>query len=80
MVLAQQWVTVAPWIRKLAPLMHREKLRNYAPTLAAWGTAGGILALYLLEPTPIARTDIFSQLPVVGGYWAKKLEAREQKD
>ncbi|KAJ3174773.1 hypothetical protein HDU87_006889 [Geranomyces variabilis] len=54
--------------------------RSSAPTLAAWGTAGGILALYLLEPTPIARTDIFSQLPVVGGYWAKKLEAREQKD
>ncbi|TPX71874.1 hypothetical protein SpCBS45565_g00805 [Spizellomyces sp. 'palustris'] len=80
MVFAQQWTTVAPWVRKIAPLVHPEKIRNYAPVIATWGAAAGITVLFFLEPTPIARTDIFQNIPVVGGFWKHKLEAREQKD
>ncbi|KAI8913142.1 hypothetical protein DFJ77DRAFT_466947 [Powellomyces hirtus] len=79
-MLAQQWTAVAPWMRRFASLAHREKLVNYAPVLATWGTAGGIAALFLLEPTPIAQEDIFQNIPVVGSFWAKKIAAREQKD
>ncbi|KAI8825650.1 uncharacterized protein EV422DRAFT_135304 [Fimicolochytrium jonesii] len=50
------------------------------PTLAAWGAFGGIAALYFLEPTPLARTDIFQNIPVVGEYWKEKLEAAQKKD
>ncbi|KAI9099438.1 hypothetical protein DFS34DRAFT_649157 [Phlyctochytrium arcticum] len=55
-------------------------VRNYGPILATWGAAGGVVALFLLEPTPIARSDIFSQIPVVGAFWQRKLDARLQKD
>ncbi|KAI9009841.1 hypothetical protein BC832DRAFT_389721 [Gaertneriomyces semiglobifer] len=57
-----------------------QMIRGYLPSLISWGAAGGIAALFLLEPTPIARQDIFQNLPVVGGFWKQKLIAREQKD
>ncbi|KAJ3022532.1 hypothetical protein HKX48_005949 [Thoreauomyces humboldtii] len=79
-MLAQQWVAVAPWVRTFASMAHREKLFNYGPVLATWGTAAGIAALFLLEPAPIAQADIFAQLPVVGKHWQAKLDAREFKE
>lgn len=48
--------------------------------MAVWGAALGGFALVILEVTPLARKDIFSQLPLVGGFWAKKLEERERAD
>ncbi|TPX37963.1 hypothetical protein SmJEL517_g00271 [Synchytrium microbalum] len=79
-MLAQAWTTRPPWLFQMAPLFNRQKLRNMAPTLAAWGAFAGITALLFLEPTPLARTDIFSKIPVAGAYWKNKLAAAEQKD
>ncbi|KAJ3295125.1 hypothetical protein HDU76_006888, partial [Blyttiomyces sp. JEL0837] len=46
-------------------------------SLATWGVALGVTALFVLEPTPIARRDILQNIPVIGGYWKNKLEAAE---
>jgi Ubiquinol-cytochrome-c reductase complex subunit (QCR10) len=40
----------------------------------------GGFALFLLEVTPLARKDIYSQLPLVGGFWERKLEQSQRQD
>ncbi|KAI9354119.1 hypothetical protein DFJ73DRAFT_827976 [Zopfochytrium polystomum] len=79
-MLNNTFVTVAPWIRTLSPLRHPRKLRTFVNGLAPWGVSLGLIALFFLEPTPIARRDIFQNIPVVGGFWRQKLEDRERKD
>ncbi|TPX39312.1 hypothetical protein SeMB42_g04873 [Synchytrium endobioticum] len=79
-MLAQPWSTQPPWMRRMAPCFNRTKVKNVAPTLIAWGACAGIAALMLLEPTPLARKDVFSNIPLLGRFWQKKLEAAEQKD
>jgi hypothetical protein len=76
-MLSQQWVTVAPWLR---PGLNMERLRNKVPTLLFWGLTGGVVALSFFEPTTLARRDIFSKLPLVGGFWKRKMEERERVD
>ncbi|KAI9016170.1 hypothetical protein DFJ74DRAFT_679673 [Hyaloraphidium curvatum] len=56
------------------------KIKNWAPSLIGWAGVVGFAALWILEATPIARRDVFSQLPIIGGYWQKKLEDAEKKD
>ena len=51
-----------------------------APTLLTWGAFAGITVLFLFEPVPIARRDIFSQFPIVGKYWQDKLDKAAQVD
>ncbi|KAI8929605.1 hypothetical protein BC831DRAFT_509115 [Entophlyctis helioformis] len=80
MAINQAFVTVAPWIRYVRPAFHRQKFGNYVRSLATWGVFGGVAALYFLEPTPLARRDIFVNLPVVGSFWQKKLDAAQQAD
>ncbi|KAL2911713.1 hypothetical protein HK105_208814 [Polyrhizophydium stewartii] len=64
-----------------APLIPRT-LINYplSRSLVTWGVFAGVTALYLLEPTGLARRDIFVKLPIVGGFWQKRLDALERKD
>ncbi|KXS19631.1 hypothetical protein M427DRAFT_29046 [Gonapodya prolifera JEL478] len=61
-------------------LVNGATLKNWAPTLAVWGGVLGFAALWLLEPVPTARVDIYQNLPVVGGYWKAKLDQAAQKD
>lgn len=76
------WPRTPQWLHKFNYTINRNFVRNYAVTLGIWGTFGVTTLLYLLEPTPIARRDIFANLPVVGGYWASKLpvEHKESED
>ncbi|KAJ3045193.1 hypothetical protein HDV00_011063 [Rhizophlyctis rosea] len=66
--------------RLIAKWARPKSVVNYANSLATWGVMAGAAALFFLEPTPIARTDIFVKIPVVGGWWQKKLDAAAQKD
>ncbi|KAI8613030.1 hypothetical protein BC830DRAFT_1134212 [Chytriomyces sp. MP71] len=58
-----QFVAVAPWLRSLAPLRNRSKALSGVQSLATWGAAVGIAALWLIEPTPIARRDVLQVGP-----------------
>ncbi|KAJ3113170.1 hypothetical protein HDU96_003704 [Phlyctochytrium bullatum] len=69
-----------PWIRSLAPLGHPQKVRSSVVSLGIWGATLLLTAGYFLEPTPIARRDIFQNIPIIGAYWKEKLEARERVD
>ena len=78
-MLSQQWVTVAPWLRPVL-LMNVERIKNKAPSLMFWGLTVGVVAASFFEPTTLARRDIFSKLPLVGGFWKRKMEERERVD
>ncbi|KAJ3003938.1 UNVERIFIED_CONTAM: hypothetical protein HDU68_005424, partial [Siphonaria sp. JEL0065] len=73
-MLNNQYVAVAPWLRTLAPLRNRAKALSGAQSLMTWGAGVGLAAIWLIEPTPIARCDVLQNLPVVGFYWKNKLE------
>ncbi|KAH6568215.1 hypothetical protein BASA50_010567 [Batrachochytrium salamandrivorans] len=79
-MLLNSMVTVAPWIRTFRPAFHRQKVTNFVGSLATWGTFGGIAVLFFIEPTSLARRDIFVNIPLVGNFWQKKLDAMEIKD
>ncbi|EGF84469.1 hypothetical protein BATDEDRAFT_85225 [Batrachochytrium dendrobatidis JAM81] len=79
-MLLNSFVTVAPWIRTLRPALHPKRIANYSTSIATWGAFAGIAALFFIEPTSLARRDIFTNIPVVGGFWQKKLDAMELKD
>ncbi|KAJ3051958.1 hypothetical protein HK097_007047 [Rhizophlyctis rosea] len=68
----------------IAPIARRAvqstAVKTTAPALAIWGAFAGTAALFFLEPTPIARNDVFKNLPLIGGWWQKKLDAAAQKD
>jgi hypothetical protein len=40
----------------------------------------GCIALLILEPTPLMRRDVLQHVPILGGYWAKKLEDAARMD
>ena len=80
MVLAQQWVTVAPWVRVVQRATTRSRLRSYAGNIAIWGCVAGVVAVSFFEPTSLLRNDLLVHLPVVGGYWRKKMEERLRVD
>ncbi|KAJ3417564.1 Dicer-like protein 1 [Chytridiales sp. JEL 0842] len=69
-----------PWLRSLKSATKASTLKNSAVSLATWGVVAGATALFFLEPTPIARSDILQHIPVAGAYWKEKLEARERAD
>lgn len=73
-MLNQRWVQVAPWIRDLTRLTQRKRLIHAVPNLAVWGAGFGVIALLIIEPTPLARRDILSKIPYFGAYWKNKLE------
>nr|KAJ3420597.1 hypothetical protein HK105_005487 [Polyrhizophydium stewartii] len=58
----------------------RQPAVAFSRSLVTWGVFAGVTALYLLEPTGLARRDIFVKLPIVGGFWQKRLDALERKD
>ena len=61
--------------------LETSKMNNAsAPTFATWGAMGGLVALFLLEPSTLVRSDILQHIPVAGGFWKAKLEAAERKD
>ncbi|KAJ3258985.1 hypothetical protein HK103_003126 [Boothiomyces macroporosus] len=80
MVLAQKWLTTAPWIRSTLSVSHPQKIKASIPSYAGWGAAVGILALFFVEVTPLFRREVFAKIPVVGGFWQKKLEDRARAD
>jgi Ni/Fe-hydrogenase subunit HybB-like protein len=79
-MLSQNWITTAPYLRPLAHFTHKTRLRAYGPSLVGWGVTIGIVAVNFLEVTPILRRDVLQHIPLVGGFWQKKLEARERAD
>jgi hypothetical protein len=50
------------------------------PTLLTWGGMLGVCGLFFLEPVPLARRDIFTQLPLIGSFWQAKLDAAARAD
>lgn len=73
------WPRVPQYIHKLELNVTRPAVRNYAGTVAIWGAFLGTTLLFLLEPAPITRKDVFSKLPIVGQYWRNKLPAEESE-
>ncbi|KAJ3233496.1 hypothetical protein HDU81_002237 [Chytriomyces hyalinus] len=51
-----------------------------AQSAVTWGAALGLAALWIIEPTPIARRDVLQNIPVIGVYWKNKLEKALQVD
>ncbi|KAI8846339.1 hypothetical protein BC829DRAFT_267775 [Chytridium lagenaria] len=58
-MLDQRMITVAPWIRSLAPLRHPQKIRSNLVTLAVWGVTAGLLRPGSLSLHPLPE-EIFS--------------------
>ncbi|KAJ3064877.1 hypothetical protein HDU98_011760 [Podochytrium sp. JEL0797] len=79
-MLQNQYVAVAPWLRRLAPLRNRSKAMSGAASLTIWGAGIGLAALWFIEPTPIARRDVLQNIPVIGGFWKAKLDKALQVD
>ncbi|ORY52588.1 hypothetical protein BCR33DRAFT_711862, partial [Rhizoclosmatium globosum] len=73
-MLSNQFVAVAPWLRTIAPLRNRAKALSGAQSVVVWGAGIGLAALWLIEPTPIARRDVLQNIPFIGFYWKNKLE------
>ncbi|KAJ3038083.1 hypothetical protein HDU99_010335, partial [Rhizoclosmatium hyalinum] len=51
-----------------------------AQSVVVWGAGIGLAALWLIEPTPIARRDVLQNIPFIGFYWKNKLEKALQVD
>ncbi|KAJ3121498.1 hypothetical protein HK098_003636 [Nowakowskiella sp. JEL0407] len=79
-MLDQGFVSVAPWVRSLAPLRNFQKLRNIVPNIAIYGASVGLLALFFIEPTSLVRRDILTKIPFAGSYYQKKLDKLTQAD
>ncbi|KAJ3397164.1 hypothetical protein HDU92_000469 [Lobulomyces angularis] len=79
-MLQQKWLVVAPWVRMFGRWSNPEKLKNVVPNLAFWGASAGMIALLIIEPTPLVRNDILIKLPGAGNYWKNKLEQDAQVD
>ncbi|KAI8894461.1 hypothetical protein BC833DRAFT_604853 [Globomyces pollinis-pini] len=79
-MLTQKWITVAPWIRKSLAATTGPKVKGYGPSVLLWGAAAGIFVLDIVEVTPLFRREVFAKLPIVGGYWQRKIEASARVD
>ncbi|KAJ3250660.1 hypothetical protein HDU77_006464 [Chytriomyces hyalinus] len=79
-MLHNQFLAVAPWLRTLAPLRNTSKAMSGAQSAVTWGAAIGLAAIWIIEPTPIARRDVLQNIPVIGVYWKNKLEKALQVD
>jgi hypothetical protein len=79
-MLAQKWLTNAPWINYIAKQTKPQKLKSTIPTLATWGVFGIFAVTLFLEPVPLFRNDVLKKLPLVGGIWSKKLEDKARVD
>ncbi|KAH8804933.1 ubiquinol-cytochrome-c reductase complex subunit-domain-containing protein [Xylogone sp. PMI_703] len=42
-------------------------------TLAGFGSAAGVFALFFFSDIPRVRKDILTKIPVVGSYWVKEV-------
>lgn len=79
-MLAQKWLTTAPWINWTLRKTNPQQLKTTVPTLATWGLAAAFAVTLFFEPVPIFRKDVLSKLPLLGSVWEKKLEQRARVD
>lgn len=47
-------------------------IRNWGPSLGAWGFGIATAALFVLSVTPVVRNGLLIHVPVIGGYFEDK--------
>ncbi|OZJ06296.1 hypothetical protein BZG36_00680 [Bifiguratus adelaidae] len=71
---------VAPRIRTSSSFLNitPEMLVRLSPSLAGWGAAAGLGALYFLSGVPIVKRDILSKVPVIGEQFKVEMPKKEE--